>query len=160
MTEQGSVGPIVVGIDGSVRSVAALRWAVGLARLTGADVHAVTGWEVPVTIMLVPTYTEADYAREARAVLDRVVTEVQEMEPDIKIESHLVHQRPALALMEWAEGAQLLVIGSHGRGELPGTHLGSTASYCVHHAPCPVVVVRGRQLTPLASGVSTATSRS
>lgn len=144
MTEQGLIGPIVVGIDGSVRSVAALRWAAAQARLTGADVHAVTGWEVPVTIMVVPTYTEADYAREAHAVLDRVVAEVQETDPDVKIEKHLIQQRPALALMEWAEGAQLLVIGSHGRGDLPGVHLGSTASYCVHHAPCPVVVVRGR----------------
>jgi nucleotide-binding universal stress UspA family protein len=146
MTEQGPTGRIVVGIDGSVRSVVALRWAVSQARLTGAEVHAVTGWEVPVTIMLVPTYTEADYARDAHVVLDRVVAEVQATDPDVEIEKHLIQQRPALALMEWAEGAQLLVIGSHGRGDLPGTHLGSTASSCVHHAPCPVVVVRGRHL--------------
>jgi nucleotide-binding universal stress UspA family protein len=139
-------GSIVVGIDGSVRSVDALRWAVGLARVTGGEVHAVTGWEVPVTIMFVPTYTEADYAREAREVLDRVVAEVQETETEVKIEKHLIQQRPALAPTEWAEGAQLLVIGSHGRGELPGMHLGSTASYCVHHAPCPVVVVRGQHI--------------
>jgi nucleotide-binding universal stress UspA family protein len=144
MTEQGPAAPVVVGIDGSVRSVDALRWAVHMARLSGADVHAITGWEVPITIMLVPTYTEADYAREARGVLDRAVAEVQETEPDITIEKHLIQQRPALALMEWAEGAQLLVIGGHCRGELAGMHLGSVASYCVHHAPCPVVVVRGR----------------
>ncbi|PVZ06306.1 universal stress protein [Actinomycetospora cinnamomea] len=144
MNEQEHPGPIVVGIDGSVRSVEALRWAADMARLTGAEVHAVTAWEVPVTIMLVPSYTEADYAREARAVLDRAVAEVQESAADVKIEKHLVQQRPALVLGERAENAQMLVLGSHGRGDLPGMHLGSTASYCVHHAPCPVVVVRGR----------------
>jgi nucleotide-binding universal stress UspA family protein len=140
----GQQRPIVVGIDGSLLSVAALRWAIGQARLTGADVHAVTGWEVPITIMVVPTYVEADYARDAQQVLERAVAEVQQTEPDVRIETHLIQKRPALALAAAAEGAQLLVIGSHGRGELPGMHLGSVASYCVHHAPCPVVVVRGR----------------
>jgi nucleotide-binding universal stress UspA family protein len=51
--------------------------------------------------------------------------------------------RPARVLTHLAEGADLLVVGSHGRGELPGMHLGSVASYCAHHAPCPVVVLRG-----------------
>lgn len=77
-------------------------------------------------------------------VLHRAVTEVRQAEPDVPVEQHLVQQRPALALTRAAEGAQLLVVGSHGRGELPGMHLGSVASFCVHHAPCPVVVVRGR----------------
>lgn len=144
MTEQQERPRIVVGIDGSLLSLAALRWAIGQARRTGAEVHAVTGWEIPITIMVVPTYTEADYARDARQVLDRAVAEVQRTERDVSVEKHLVQQRPALALTRTADGAELLVIGSHGRGELPGMHLGSVASYCVHHAPCPVVVVRGR----------------
>jgi nucleotide-binding universal stress UspA family protein len=144
MSVQPQAAPIVVGLDGSVLSIDALRWAVGQARLTGADIHAVTGWEVPYTIMIVPTYTEADYCRDAHQVLDRSVAEVQEAAPDVRIEKHLIQKRPALALTTAARGAQLLVIGSHGRGELPGVHLGSVASYCVHHAPCPVVVVRDR----------------
>jgi nucleotide-binding universal stress UspA family protein len=93
--------------------------------------------------MIVPTYTGADYARDARQVLDRAVAEIQDTTTDVRIEKHLIQKRPALALTAAAENAQLLVIGSHGRGELPGMHLGSVASYCVHHAPCPVVVVRG-----------------
>lgn len=144
MTEPHERPRIVVGIDGSLPSIAALRWAIGQARLTGGEVHAVTGWEIPVTIMIVPRYTEADYARDAREILHRAVTEVRQAEPDVPVEQHLVQQRPALALTRAAEGAQLLVVGSHGRDELPGMHLGSVASFCVHHAPCPVVVVRGR----------------
>lgn len=58
--QRPDIRPIVVGVDGSVLSVTTLRWAVEHARRTGADVHAVTGWEVPATIMIVPTYTEAD----------------------------------------------------------------------------------------------------
>jgi nucleotide-binding universal stress UspA family protein len=50
--------------------------------------------------------------------------------------------RPAHALTDAAAEADLLVVGSHGRGELPGMHLGSVAGYCVHHAPCPVLVYR------------------
>jgi nucleotide-binding universal stress UspA family protein len=65
-------------------------------------------------------------------------------EPGVHVEKYLVQGRPARALAEAAEGAELLVTGSHGRGELPGMHLGSAASYCVHHAPCLVAVVRGR----------------
>ncbi|MGH4008321.1 MAG: universal stress protein [Pseudonocardiaceae bacterium] len=144
MSEQGSRPLIVVGVDGSVSAIAALRWAAQQARLIDADIHAVTGWEVPITIMLVPTYTEADYARDARQVLDRAVAEALGPTPEVHVEKHLVQEHPALALCQAAETAQLLVVGSH-KAALPGMHLGSVASYCVHHAPCPVVVIRGQQ---------------
>ncbi|MBN9109760.1 MAG: universal stress protein [Pseudonocardia sp.] len=154
MSEQQQPAPIVVGVNGSVRSINGLRWAARQARLTGAEVQAVVGWEVPVTIMVVPTYTEADYARDARQVLDRAVAEVQAEEPDVRITAHLIQKRAGLALTNAAEGAQLLVVGSHSYSgdELPGVHLGSVASYCVHHASCPVVVIRGHQLP--ATGTS------
>jgi hypothetical protein len=93
VSDQRQDAPIVVGVDGSVLRIDALRWAVVQARLTGADVHAVTGWEVPFTIMIVPTYTEGDYARDARQVLDRAVAEVQESAPDVRIEKHLIQIR-------------------------------------------------------------------
>ena len=90
MSEQRQdVAPIVVGVDGPILSLTALRWAVEHARRTGADIHAVTGWEVPFTIMIVPTYTEADYARDARQVLDRAVAEIQDSATDVRIEKHL-----------------------------------------------------------------------
>jgi nucleotide-binding universal stress UspA family protein len=134
---------IVVGTDGSALSVQGLRWAADQARLTGARLVAVTGYEPPMTIMLVPTWTEEDYAMEAEAALERTIVEALGEEPDVSVERRLVQRRPAHALTEAAEGAALLVVGSHGRGELPGMHLGSVATYCVHHAPCPVLVFRG-----------------
>ena len=111
--------------------------------MTGADLLAVTGYEIPWTIIVAPTYTEADYVRDAMEVLNRGVAEALGPEPGVHVEKRLVQKRPAHALTEAAVGAQLLVIGSHGRGELPGMDLGSVASFCVHHAPCPVLVFRG-----------------
>ena len=143
MTESTGNRFIVVGADGSDLSVQAIRWAADQARRTQARLVVVTGYEIPWTIIVAPTYTEADYARDARAVLDRTVDEALGPDPDVPVERRLVERRPAHALTEAAEGAQLLVVGSHGRGEIPGMHLGSVATFCVHHAPCPVLVFRG-----------------
>jgi nucleotide-binding universal stress UspA family protein len=134
-----------VGVDGSDLSVAALRWAVAHARLVGGRILAVTGYEIPWTIVVTPTYTEADYERDARAALDRSVAAAVNADSDVSVEVRLVETRPAHALTDAAQGAALLVVGSHGRGELPGMHLGSVAGYCVHHAPCPVLVYRGQR---------------
>ena len=134
---------IVVGLDGSTDSKQALRWAMQQAEATGAEVHAVCAWEVPVTILLLPTATEQDYADRAVAVLEETLAEVVGDDPPVVVRAEAVEGRPARVLTTQAEGADLLVVGSHGRGELPGMHLGSVASYCVHHAPCPVVLLRG-----------------
>ncbi|MGJ7440346.1 universal stress protein [Aquipuribacter sp. MA13-6] len=144
--EQTAVHPrIVVGVDGSPLSVRALRWAVDQARLTDATVDVVTGYDIPLSIMVVPTYTEADYARDARHVLERSVADALGPEPDARVHLRLVNQRPARALTAAARGAALLVVGSHGHHgshDLAGLHLGSVAGFCVHHAPCPVLVYR------------------
>jgi nucleotide-binding universal stress UspA family protein len=133
---------IVVGVDGSPDSREALRWALAQAEATGAEVHAVCAWEVPVTVLLMPTATEQDYADRAVQVLDQTLTEVVGDAPPVVVRAEALEGRPARVLVTQAAGADLLVIGSHGRGELPGMHLGSVASYCVHHAPCPVVLLR------------------
>jgi nucleotide-binding universal stress UspA family protein len=134
---------VVVGIDGSGLSVGALKWAMTYARERQGRVLAVTGWEVPWTIFVSPTYTESDYAREAREALERVVRDATREGTDVPVDTRLIQSRPAHALTMAAEEAELLVVGSHGQGELPGMHLGSVATYCVHHAPCPVLVFRG-----------------
>ena len=134
---------IVVGIDGSDLSIDALKWAADHARRIHGRILAVTGYEVPWTIFLAPTATEADYARAAREVLARTVVEALGSDPDIEVDKELSQDNPARALTRLSRGAELLVVGSHGRGELPGMHLGSVAGYCVHHAPCPVLLFRG-----------------
>lgn len=136
-------GRVVVGVDGSPDSKQALRWAVAQAQRIDGEVDAVTAWEVPVTVMLLPTANEADYADHAVRTLEETLEEVLGEEPPVVVHARALEGRPARVLTGAAQGAALLVIGSHGRGELPGMHLGSVASYCVHHAPCPVVVLRG-----------------
>lgn len=100
-----------------------------------------TAWQVPFTIYLVPTSTEADYQRDAADTLHKAVLDALGPDPGVPVVARLVQNRPAVALTQEAERAELLVVGGHGRGELPGMHLRSVASYCVHHAPCPVTVV-------------------
>lgn len=144
---QGSKPFIVVGVDGSDQSIKALEWAVRHAQLLAADVHAIGAWEVPSTIWITPAHVEADYGRDAAEAFDKTITEALERLGDdgagVAIQTRLVEQKPSKALHDAAKGALSLVIGSHGRGNsFPGMHLGSTASYCVHHAPCPVVVIR------------------
>lgn len=134
---------IVVGVDGSDLSVGALLWAADHARHVGGHVLAVTGYDIPWTVFLAPTATEEDYALAARQVLEDTVDRALGDQTDVPVEARLVPDRPAHALTTASVGAQLLVVGSHGRGELPGMHLGSVAGYCVHHAPCPVLVFRG-----------------
>jgi nucleotide-binding universal stress UspA family protein len=133
---------LVVGADGSDMSVAALKWAMEHAHRIGAEIHVVTAFDIPWTIMITPTYTDDDYARDAQEMMDRTVAGAREAGFDVPIVTELLQMRPALALTTAARGAELLVVGSQGHGELPGMHLGSVANYCVHHAPCPVVVVR------------------
>ena len=109
--------------------------------------HAIGAWEVPVTIFITPTYVGADYLRDAIAGFEKAIAEaLKDLGDDgagVVIETQLVEQSPSKALHDASIGAVSLVIGSHGHGNsFPGMHLGSTASYCVHHAPCPVVVIR------------------
>jgi nucleotide-binding universal stress UspA family protein len=135
---------IVVGVDGSPDSEAALRWALDYAGATHGDVTAVTAREYHIASVVEPIQTEDDFATEARHRLDRSLERVVKDSDDVRPSTSVVMDRPARALTEAAAGADLLVVGSHGLGELPGVHLGSTAHYCVHHSPCPTVVVRPR----------------
>ncbi len=145
---------IVVGVDGSESSKAALRWAVEEARLRGATLHAVHAWELPLSPGEDPSYVavgeateEHDLERVARSLdvaasealgasLEGVDTSGVELRPES------VQSSPADALLRAAEDAEILVVGSRGRGGFRELLLGSVSQKVVHHAPCPVVVVR------------------
>ena len=136
---------LVVGVDCSKSSSGALDWAVEEAALRGADVEAVHVWSCPPMTYLTglvptPTFAHDDLAAEARAVLDDVFEALGERGAAVR--RVLLEGPPAAALMERAEGADLLVVGSRGRGGFAGLLLGSVSQQCAAHAPCPVVVVR------------------
>jgi len=137
---------IVVGVDGSPSSRAALRWAVGQARLTGGTVDAVIAWQIP---LMLENYSWApigveearDFAEDARKRLDAAIGEEVRPADSELVRSQVVRGHPAQVLLDAA--ADLLVVGSRGHGSFAGALLGSVGQHCVHHAPCPVLIMRG-----------------
>ena len=136
---------IVVGVDGSPASKAALRWALAQARLSGARVHAVAAWESPVVNGWGYAVPYEDLALAAGKVLGESVQEALGFEePDVAVLESVVPGHPAQVLIDASAHAALLVVGSRGHGAFAGTLLGSVSQHCVQHAGCPVVVVRGK----------------
>jgi nucleotide-binding universal stress UspA family protein len=135
---------IVVGVDGFESSKAALRWAIRQAKLTGAVVEAVTAWHVPAGTGWMSAADMPDYQEDARTVLCEAITEMCTVDPDVQVCPRVVEGRAGQVLVDAAEGADLLVVGSQGHGGLAEVLLGSVGQYCVHHAPCPVVIMRGK----------------
>jgi len=139
------MGRIVVGVDGSDSSKGALRWAVREARQTGADLQVVMTWQNPYADMWVPADPPGtDPMALIRRALDRTIDEVLGEHPAVAVQATaLSGPRPRL-LVEEAVGADLLVFGNRGHGGFAGVLLGSVSLHCVSHAPCPVVVGRGK----------------
>jgi nucleotide-binding universal stress UspA family protein len=136
---------IVVGVDGSPSSQAALRWAVSQARRTGGRVQAVAAWETPAGFGWAPVVPYEDHALTAGKILNEAVHEAFDgAELDVTVVERVVPGHPAQVLIDLSAHAELLVVGCRGHGAFAGTLLGSVSHHCVHHARCPVVVVRGK----------------
>ncbi len=139
---------IVVGVDGSAPSRAALRWAVQEAGLIGATVDALIAWQYPGGFA---TYgwarsaavDDLGYAELAEKALAEALSSAVDPASAVRVRPLVVHGNAAQALLQAARGAKLLVVGSRGYGGFAGALLGSVSQHCVHHAPCPVVVLRG-----------------
>jgi nucleotide-binding universal stress UspA family protein len=140
---------IVVGVDDSEQAAAALRWALAEGALRQATVEVVHAWAPPMSALpfgatLVIPVDDGEIDATARASVDQIVdgaiTETGDRPPEVL--RTILPGGAAQTLVEVAEGADLLVVGSHGRSGLSRLVLGSVAMACVHHAPCPVVVVR------------------
>lgn len=135
---------IVVGVDGSAPSRAALRWALEQATLTEAEVRAVAGWEFPAFYSWEggPMPPE-DFERAAHEGLNDAVDEaLRDKEYPVRVNREVVHGHSAQVLLDAATDADLLVVGSRGHGSFYGALLGSVSQQCAQHAGCPVVIVR------------------
>lgn len=140
-------GRIVVGVDGSPASKAALAWAVEQAELTGASVEAVIAWHYPIMVGGMPfapigVVESADFGEFATKVLTDVIGATVDPDGPVKVSSVVREGNAAQVLLEAAKGAELLVVGSRGHGGFTEALLGSVSQACVHHARCPVVVIR------------------
>jgi nucleotide-binding universal stress UspA family protein len=138
---------IVVGVDGSEASQRALQWAVDEARTRGARVEAVYAWHwpylptTPFAPFAAPDHDGAEAA--ARCMLDAAVEAVDAHGLVGPIERVVLWQGAASALLDASRGAEMLVVGSRGRGGFVGLLLGSVSQEVSHHATCPVVIVPG-----------------
>ena len=144
-----TTGRIVVGVDDSEQAAAALRWALDEGALRQATVEVVHSWSPPLSALpfgatLVIPVDEAAIDSAARASVDEMVATAlaERAGPQPEVQVTILPGGPSVTLVEVAEGADLLVVGSHGRSGLSRIMLGSVAMACVNHAPCPVVVIR------------------
>lgn len=133
---------IVVGIDGSKASEDALRWAASQAQLIGGEVHAVIAWQMPSSYGFYVDYSEEEAAADTGKTLEQVVSKTLGIPPPVPVTSSVVKGRPTEVLVEASRSADLLVVGSRGRGAFTGMLLGSVSQHCVQHAACPVLVFR------------------
>lgn len=144
-------GRIVVGVDGSKGSAAALRWALEEAQLRGVGVHAVMAWHQPVAIGESSGTTislGSDPSIATKFVLAATVeAEVERIRArsgegfDVPITCEALEGSSAETLVRAAAGARLLVVGTRGHGALVRAMVGSVSHHVIAHAPCPVVVV-------------------
>lgn len=138
---------VVVGVDGSECSKAALEWAMTYARLTDAGVEAITTWRNPDTYVTSYGWTPGiidtgEIAASVRKSLDAAIADVSgKVDRPVEVLARVVEGHPAEVLLEAAAGALLLAVGSRGHGAFAGILLGSVSQHCVQHAPCPVVVI-------------------
>lgn len=140
-------GPVVVGVDGSDHSRRALPFAFTEAALRGTTLTAVHAWAIPDHPGLTSMRASggADWShlvRQAEDVLEESLTAVRADFPGVEVTERVLDEQPVRALLEASRGAQLLVLGSRGRGSLAGLVLGSVSHSAVHGADCPVAVVR------------------
>jgi nucleotide-binding universal stress UspA family protein len=139
---------IVVGYDGSEASRMALNWALDEARPSGAEVDVVHAWQAPLYGPYAFAGAEAvrdDVHRSARDLLDRAVEGVDAAGLPGPPEAILVEGAPTRTLLETAKGADLVVVGSRGRGGFAGLLLGSTSQQLATHLECPIVIVHPSQ---------------
>ena len=140
-------GLVVVGVDGSEESVAALRWAADYAKAAGATVHALIAWHYPdvaggAPVGHAPPPIRHESEQHIRDTLDQAVRQVYPDPAAAGVQTRLAYGHPSQALVEASKGASLLVVGSRGQGAFTGMLLGSVSMHCVTGAFCPVTVVR------------------
>jgi nucleotide-binding universal stress UspA family protein len=140
-----SQGWIVVGVDGSEPSLAALRWAATEAHRRGVGLQVVTCWSYPMLPWgpYQPPLSSQDFEAEAREVAEATVEKA--LGPDrtgLDVQVLVREGAASLRLLEFEEAADMIVVGSRGRGGFAGLLLGSVSQHLAEHARCPVVIIR------------------
>ncbi|RBY79411.1 universal stress protein [Blastococcus sp. TF02-09] len=145
--ETAESGPVVVGVDGSAGSQRALRFAANEATLRGTTVTAVYAWEPAPhpgldALRAASGLDWSSLAQHATDLLDDELTRVRTEFPHVQFTGQTLADQPVQGLVDASQDAQLLVVGSRGRGALGGLVMGSVSHSVVRAAHCPVAVLR------------------
>lgn len=141
-------GPVTVGVDASPDCAPALAFAADETARRKNGVAIIHAWSVDASQTMRDTYADTEAAaRDAAArLLADAAAAVRRQCTELVVEERLMHTLdPALALIEASQEADLIVVGSRGRGGFTGLLLGSVSQALLHHAHCPVVVARPHQ---------------
>ena len=136
-----NISPILLGIDGSPASEAATALAFDEASRRGVELVALHAWS-DVGVFPVLGMHWQEYEDEGHEILGERLAGWQEQYPDVVVRRRIVCDRPARWLIEESQQAQLVIVGSHGRGGFPGMLLGSVSTAVAEGAKAPVFVVR------------------
>lgn len=144
--EPAADAPVLAGVDGDDATEAVLREAFAAADRARAPLLVLHAWTPPPAVVLTEAAIAAAQAQDAwhASIADDLAGRVAAVAadfPDVKVQTMTASGRPAVALLEQAKGARLVVVGSRGRGEFKSMLLGSTSRALTQHAPCPVLVV-------------------
>ncbi|HEY3507276.1 MAG TPA: universal stress protein [Actinocatenispora sp.] len=138
-------GPVVVGVDGSELSGAAIGFAFEEASFRSAELFAVSAWQVPAGLDLVPLDVDIDqFSDDQDRTLAESLAGYAETYPDVSVRRQVSLGSAAQVLLDAAKDAQLVVVGSRGRGGFSGMLLGSVSQSVLHHATCPVAIIKNR----------------
>jgi nucleotide-binding universal stress UspA family protein len=133
---------IVVGVDGSECGRRALAFAAHEAALRGALLEVVSAYEETPYEMAWPVVPLGPDQVTAAAVVDESLAQAHALEPSIVSKGEIRYGPAGSVLVEVSQGADLLVIGTCGRGQLASLLLGSVSEHCVHHAASDITIVR------------------
>lgn len=135
---------VIVGVDGSSQSSHALSWACRRGETCGDTIRAVCAWSLGASgeDWMSQPGVSAEGQRRAEQMLREAVERVRSDHPAVNVETAVIEGPPAQVLVDMSADADLLVVGSRGHGGFSGLLLGSVSQQCVHHASCPVTVVR------------------
>jgi nucleotide-binding universal stress UspA family protein len=137
---------IVVGVDGSKGAQTALKEATTEAVLRSARLRIVHAWSVPQAafgagLVGIDQTAFDGFRQNAETIVDEALAEAKRLQPDLHCDGETIEGQAAQVLLEEAQDASLIVVGSRGRGGFASLLLGSVSEQVVHHAHCPVLVV-------------------
>ena len=136
---------IVVGVDGSIYAEGALEFALEEAALRDASLRIVCAWQFPPLLAAESVYAPETFKAlpaEAKPIVQGALARAAELQPGVPCEGKVLQGPAAEVLLKEARNAGMIVVGSRGRGGFASLLLGSVSHQVIHHAHCPVVVVR------------------